>query len=167
MQVRATVMPTVTRPAMRVVAQPAAAAPGRVPAAQAQPVKPKLADKNFGSDIFQSVVYATMNIGRIVPLPAFLAGMVNRIPVQFMGLFNMGMAAFNGFKDIRGLSKDGNTKKSDDYIRLGGGAAMLLGGAALAFGAAVAPVVPLIGAGVAAVGYLARAVGVWNDETRI
>jgi hypothetical protein len=30
----------------------------------------------------------------------------------------------------------------------------------------VAPWLPLVGAGVAAAGYLAKAVGTWNDESR-
>ena len=81
-------------------------------------------------------------------------------------IVDIGFAAFNGFKDIMGLKKEGNTKKSDDFIRIGGDAGMLVGGAALLAGAAIAPWVPLVGAGVAAAGFLARAVGIWKDETR-
>jgi hypothetical protein len=72
----------------------------------------------------------------------------------------------NGFKDVLGLKKANNTKKSDDFTRIGGDAGMVLGGVALVAGAAIAPWVPLVGAGVAAAGFLARAVGIWNDETR-
>jgi hypothetical protein len=78
MQVRAAVMPTVTRQAVRVVAQPAqttAAPQGQAPAPQKMPVKAKNADSSFGSDIFQSTLYSLMNIGQIVTLPAVIAGL--------------------------------------------------------------------------------------------
>lgn len=163
MQVRAaaplTVRPT-ARPASA-AATPAApaAAPGKVVA--------KNADANFGSDIFQSAIYSLTNLGQIVTLPAFLGGLVRAIPLQGLGIFNIGMGAFNGFKDFRSLKDPKNTRNWDNHVRLGADAGMIVGGAMVLGGAMLSPVLPLVGAGLAAGAFAARIVGIWNDESRL
>lgn len=151
--------------------RPLAVATTAKPAAQptmkptAAVVKPQT-DPGFGSDIFQSILFSLANLGQIVKLPAGLSGIVQSLPKQSLGIANLMFGAMNAFKDWKSLKNPLNTRNSDNYTRLAGDAAMLVGGVALVAGAAVAPVVPLIGAGVAAAGFLARAVGIWNDESR-
>jgi hypothetical protein len=130
----------------------------------AAPVKPKT-DAGFGSDMLQHSIFALTNLGQILPLGP-LSAIAQALPAPMLGIVDLGFGAMNAFKDVLGLKKAGNTKKSDDFIRIGGDAGMLVGGAALLAGAAVAPWLPLVGAGVAAAGFLARAVGIWKDETR-
>jgi hypothetical protein len=149
-----------------VAAAPAPAAKAAAPAPAGKNVKATNADSSFGSDILQTGIYSLMNIGNIIALPAGLSALVGMLPKPMLGGFNVIMGGFNAFKDVMGLRNPKDTKKSDDYIRLGGDAAIIGGGVALLAGAAIAPIVPLIGAGVAAAGYLARAVGIWKDETR-
>jgi hypothetical protein len=147
-------------PAAKAAVQPAAPAPAKA----AAPIKVKT-DAGFGSDMLQHTLFGLTNLGQIINLGA-LSGLVQALPKSALGIVNVGYGAFNLFKDITGLKKDTNTKKTDDYTRIAGGAAVVAGGVALLAGAMVAPWVPLVGAGVAAAGYLARAVGIWNDETR-
>ena len=131
---------TTAKPAVQPTTKPAAA-----------PVKPQT-DAGFGSDIFQSGLYALMNIGQLVKLPAGLSGIVQMLPKSTLGIVNIALGGMNAFKDWRSLSNPLNTRNSDNYTRLAGDAAVIVGGVALLAGAAVAPVVPLIGAGVAALG---------------
>lgn len=140
--------------------------PAPAPAPQTSaPIKPKT-DSGFGSDIFQNFLLGLTNLGAIVKLPGGLSQLIQMVPPQALGIMNLVMGGMGMFKDIRGLKDANNTKNSDNYIRIGGNAALLAGGAALLAGAAIAPVVPLIGAGVAVAGFAARIIGTWQDETR-
>lgn len=170
MQVRAAVTPNralAVRPAGQPAQAPkqAAAPAGQAPAPKA-PVKARNADPAFGSEIFQSALYALTNVGQIVTLPGGLSGLVQMLPKSSLGIFNVVMGGFNAFKDYKSLSAAGNTRNSDNYTRLAGDGAMIAGGALLLGGALLGPAVPLIGAGLAAAGYVARIVGIWNDESR-
>ncbi|MEB3197754.1 MAG: hypothetical protein VKP62_11175 [Candidatus Sericytochromatia bacterium] len=147
------------------VARPAEASSGLV--SPSKSIKKRNADAAFGSDIFQSITYGLTNVGQIVPLPAFLAGLIRALPLQGVGVFDIGMGAFNGYKDIKSLKHEKNTRNWDNYVRIGSDAAMVAGGALLLGGAALSPVLPLVGAGLAAAGFFARTVGIWNDESRI
>lgn len=166
MQVRAAVAPNrplATRAA--VPAAPQAPAPtGQAPAPKA-PVKARNADPAFGSEIFQSALYALMNVGQIIPLGG-LGQLIQALPKSSLGVFNIVMGGFNAFKDWKSLSAAGNTRNSDNYTRLAGDGAMIVGGGLLLGGALLGPAVPLIGAGIAAAGFAARIVGIWNDESR-
>lgn len=159
------------RPAASIARRPVvtAAKPAAQPAKPATApttARPALADKSFGSDIFQSLLFGLSNLGTIIKLPGGISGLLQMLPKSSLGMLNIGMGGFNMYKDITGLKKENNTKKGDDYIRIGSNAALIGGGVALLAGAALAPWVPLVGAGVAAAGYLGRMVGVWQDETR-
>lgn len=147
-------------------AKPAVAKAAVMPAAPAKaaPIKVQT-DAGFGSDMLQHTLFALTNLGQIVNLGA-LSGLIQALPKPALGIVNIGYGAFGLFKDWRGLKNEANTKKSDDVTRMAGGAAIVTGGIAILAGAALAPWVPLVGAGVAAAGYLARSVGIWNDETR-
>jgi hypothetical protein len=165
MQIRSA-LPLATRP----VARPAAAAPTpAAPTAASTPrqIVAKNADASFGSDIFQAAIYGLTNLGQIVTLPSFLGGFVRALPLQALGAFNVGMGLFNGYKDIKGLKDAKNTRNWDNYIRLGADGALVAGGALILGGAMIAPALPLVGAGLAAAGFFARTVGVWNDESRL
>jgi hypothetical protein len=181
MQVRSTaVRPAASvarRPVVAAAAQPAAkpavalpkaslAQAAVMPAAPAKaaPIKVQT-DEGFGSDMLQHTLFALTNLGQIVNLGA-LSGLIQALPKPALGIVNIGYGAFGLFKDWRGLKNEANTKKGDDVTRMAGGAAIVGGGIAILAGAALAPWVPLVGAGVAAAGYLARSVGIWNDETR-
>ncbi len=170
MQVRAAVLPN--RPVtVRPTGTPAQApAQQSAPAAQAPapktPVKARNADSGFGSEIFQSALYSLMNLGQIVNLPGGISQLIQALPQSSLGVFNLVMGGMNAFKDWRSLKNPANTRNSDNYTRLAGDGAIILGGVALLAGAAIAPAVPLIGAGLAAAGFLTRIVGVWNDESR-
>lgn len=172
MQVRSTARPVTVarRPvvAAKPAAQPVAKAavqPAEKPVAKsAQPIKIKT-DAGFGSDMLQSTIFTLTNLGQIVNLGA-LSGLIQALPKNMLGIVNIGYGAFGLFKDIKGLKAETNTRNSDNYTRIAGGAAVVAGGVALLAGAMVAPWLPLVGAGVAAAGYLAKAVGTWNDETR-
>lgn len=169
MQVRAAVLPN--RPvAVRPTAgtAPAKAASQGAPAAPAPkaPIKARNADASFGSDIFQSTLYSLMNLGQIVTLPGGISQLIQALPQSGLGVFNLVMGGMNAFKDWKSLKHPANTRNSDNYTRLAGDAAIIVGGVGLLAGAAIAPAVPLIGAGLAAAGFIARAVGVWNDESR-
>ena len=169
MQVRAAVQPNrpVTVRPTGTPAQAAAPKPATGVAPQPKtPIKPRNADAGFGTEIFQSALYALTNVGQIVALPGGLSGLIQMLPKGGLGIFNVVMGGFNAFKDWRSLSAAGNTRNSDNYTRLAGDGAMIAGGALLLGGALIGPVVPLIGAGIAAAGYVARIVGVWNDESR-
>lgn len=167
MQVRPTVAPN--RPvAVRPAATPApapAAPQGQAPAPKT-PVKARNADPGFGTEIFQGALYGLMNLGQVVTLPGGISQLIQMLPASSLGVFNIVMGGFNGFKDWKSLSNPANTRNSDNYTRLAGDAGIVVGGLALLAGGAIAPVVPLIGAGLAAAGFLARIVGVWNDESR-
>lgn len=168
MQVRPTVAPN--RPvAVRPAATPAPAA-NAAPAPKAPtpkaPVKARNADAGFGTEIFQSALYSLMNLGQIVNLPGGISQLIQMLPASSLGIFNIVMGGFNAFKDWKSLSNPANTRNSDNYTRLAGDAGIVLGGLALLAGSAIAPVVPLVGAGLAAAGFAARIVGVWNDESR-
>lgn len=161
MQVRSTARPiTVAR--RPIVTAPAVARAAVQPAAQ--PIKVKT-DAGFGSDMLQHCIFALTNLGQIVSLGG-LGGLIKALPKGALGIVNVGYGAFNLVRDVLGLKKATNTKKGDDYTRIAGGAAIVTGGVAILAGALVGPWLPLVGAGVAAAGYLARAVGIWNDETR-
>lgn len=175
MQVRSTAVRPAASVARRPVVAAAAAQPAAKPAvakaavmptapAKAAPIKVKT-DEGFGSDMLQHTLFALTNLGQIVNLGA-LSGLIQALPKSALGIVNVGYGAFGLFKDWKGLKNEANTKKGDDYTRIAGGAAIVGGGIALLAGAALAPWVPLVGAGVAAAGYLARSVGIWNDETR-
>jgi hypothetical protein len=127
----------------------------------------KNADAAFGSDIFQAATYGLTNLGQIVTLPSFLGGLVRALPLQALGAFNLGMGLFNGYKDIKGLKDPKNTRDWDNHIRLGADAALVAGGALILGGALLSPALPLVGAGLAAAGFFARTVGIWNDESRL
>jgi hypothetical protein len=168
MQVRPSV-----RPLTVVAKRPAAAAPvakaavqaAPAPAAKAKAPVKVMTDAGFGSDMLQHSIFALTNLGQFLPLGP-LSAITQALPGGILGIVDVGYGLMNGFKDVIGLKKANNTKKSDDFTRIGGDAGMVLGGVALVAGAAIAPWVPLVGAGVAAAGFLARAVGIWNDETR-
>lgn len=168
MQVRSTARPitvarrpVVTAPAVvRAAVQPAA----QPIASRGSAIKVKT-DAGFGSDMLQHCIFALTNLGQIVSLGG-LGGLIKALPKGALGIVNVGYGAFNLVRDVLGLKKATNTKKSDDYTRIAGGAAIVTGGVAILAGALVGPWLPLVGAGVAAAGYLARAVGIWNDETR-
>lgn len=165
MQVRSVGPALARRPVVATSARPAVQpAPAPAPKAAA-PVKPKT-DSGFGSDIFQSFLLGLTNLGAIVKLPGGLSQLIQMVPPQALGVMNLVMGGMGMFKDIKGLKDERNTKNTDNYIRIGGNAALLAGGAALLAGAAVAPVLPLIGAGVAVAGFAAKIVGTWQDETR-
>jgi hypothetical protein len=171
MQVRSAARPITVVAKRPVAAAPAPAAPKAAPAKTAAPkasapVKVQV-DSGFGSDMLQHSIFALTNLGQIIKLPGGISGLVQALPTPLLGLVNIGFGGMDAFKDLKGLKKAGNTKKSDDTIRLAGDAGMVLGGVALLAGAALAPWVPLVGAGVAAASFLARAVGIWNDETRL
>ncbi|MNS25225.1 hypothetical protein D3C72_571170 [compost metagenome] len=168
MQVRSAAV----RPAASVARRPVVAAAQPVAKAAVMPAAPAKAapikvqtDAGFGSDMLQHTLFALTNLGQIMNLGA-LSGLIKVLPKPALGIVNIGYGAFGLFKDWRGLKNEANTKKSDDVTRMAGGAAIVTGGIAILAGAAVAPWVPLVGAGVAAAGYLARSVGIWNDETR-
>lgn len=167
MQVRAALPARALTPVapVRPVATPAAAAAVK-PAPQGN-VKAQNADASFGSDIFQSAVYGLTNLGQIVALPAFLGGLVRALPLPALAAFNIGMGAFQVYKDVRGWKAESNRQKWDDYVRLGSSAAIIAGGGLLLAGAVLSPALPLIGAGLAAGGFVARIVGIWNDDARI
>lgn len=171
MQVRSTARPVTVARRPIVAAKPAAQAvakaavqPAAPAAKSAQPIKIKT-DAGFGSDMLQSTIFTLTNLGQIVNLGA-LSGLIQAVPKNMLGIVNIGYGAFGLFKDVKGLKAENNTRNSDNYTRIAGGAAVVAGGLALAAGAMVAPWLPLVGAGVAAAGYLAKAVGTWNDETR-
>lgn len=170
MQVRSTARPITVARRPVVAAKPAAqpvakaAVQPTAPAAKSAPIKIKT-DAGFGSDMLQSTIFTLTNLGQIVNLGA-LSGLIQALPKNMLGIVNIGYGAFGLFKDIKGLKAENNTRNSDNYTRIAGGAAVVAGGLALAAGAMVAPWLPLVGAGVAAAGYLAKAVGTWNDETR-
>lgn len=147
-------------PVAKAAVQPAPAAPAKTSA----PVKVQT-DSGFGSDMLQHTIFALTNLGQLIPLGP-LSAITQALPGPLLGIVDVGYGLMNGFKDVLGLKKAGNTKKSDDFTRIGGDAGMLVGGLAMVAGAAVAPWVVLAGAGVAAAGFLARMVGIWNDETR-
>jgi hypothetical protein len=127
----------------------------------------KNADAAFGTDIFQSAIYGLTNLGQIISLPSFLGSLVRALPLPTLALFNMGMGAFQLFRDLRALKAPNNQRKWDDYTRMGASGAMLLGGGLLFTGAAVSSTLPLVGAALAAGGFFTRIVGIWNDDTRI
>jgi hypothetical protein len=169
MQVRSTARPVTVarRPVVvaKAAAQPVAkAAVQPAPVAKSAPIKIKT-DAGFGSDMLQNTIFTLTNLGQIVNLGA-LSGLIQALPKNMLGIVNIGYGAFGLFKDIKGLKAENNTRNSDNYTRIAGGAAVVAGGLALAAGAMVAPWLPLVGAGVAAAGYLAKAVGTWNDESR-
>lgn len=168
MQVRSVRPATVARrPIVAAAAKPAVEPTKPAPQPAPASKKPRIAtDAGFGSDIFQSFLFALTNLGTIVKLPGGLSGLIQMLPKSSLGVLNIAMGGFNMFKDITGLKKENNTKKGDDYIRIGSNAALIGGGVALLAGAALAPWVPLAGAGLAVAGYLGRMVGVWQDETR-
>lgn len=173
MQIRPAATAAPARPQFAAQAQKRAVAQGAVPTPVAQgvvprpvaPVKARNADNGFGSEIFQSLLYSLTNLGQIVPLPGGIAGLIQALGGSTLGIFNIVMGGMNAFKDYKGLSKAGNTIKSDDYTRLAGSAAIIAGGALLLAGAAV-PVLAVVGAGLGFAGFVTRAVGVWNDQTR-
>lgn len=168
MQVRTVGSAIARRPVVAATARPAvqpAPAKATAPAKPAAPIKPKT-DPGFGSDIFQSFMLGLSNLGTIVKLPGGISNLIQMLPGSALGMVNLVMGGMGMFKDIKGLKDERNTKMTDNYIRIGGNAAVLAGGVALLAGAAIAPVVPLIGAGVAVLGYLAKSVGTWQDETR-
>lgn len=165
MQVRSVGPALARRPVVASAARPAVQ-PAPAPAPKsAAPIKPKT-DSGFGSDIFQNFILGLTNLGAIVKLPGGLSQLIQMVPTQALGVMNLVMGGMGMFKDIKGLKDERNTKSTDNYIRIGGNAALLAGGAALLAGAAIAPVVPLIGAGLAVAGFAAKIVGTWQDETR-
>ena len=164
MQVRAAVLPN--RPLVNRPQAPASATAGPGSAPQpAQPIKARNADGGFGSDIFQSALYSLTNLAQVLPLGS-LSGLIQMLPLPALGVFDLVLGGMNGVKDYMGLKKPNNVRRSDDYTRLAGDAAVVAGGAILLGGAFIAPWLPLVGAGLAGAGFLARAVGVWNDESR-
>lgn len=166
MQVRAAA-PLTVRPTARPASAAATPASSAAPATEPGKVVAKNADEKFGSDIFQSAIYSLTNLGQIVTLPAFLGGLVRAIPLQGLGIFNIGMGAFNGYKDYRSLKDPKNTRNWDNHVRLGADAGLIAGGAMILGGALLSPALPLIGAGIAAGSFAARIVGIWNDESRL
>ena len=167
MQVRSTARPvTVARRPVVAAAQPTmkAAVQPAAPAKAAPPIKVKT-DAGFGSDMLQNTIFSLTNLGQIVNLGA-LSGLMKALPKNMLGIANIAYGAFGLFKDVKGLKAENNTRNGDNYTRIAGGVAVVAGGAALAAGAMVAPWLPLMGAGVAAAGFLAKAVGTWNAETR-
>jgi hypothetical protein len=158
--------PLAARPVAKAVPAAAPAKPAGQAPQPAKPVKARNADAGFGSEIFQNALYGLMNLGQVVPLPGGVSGLIQMLPASMLGVFNVVMGGFNAFKDWRSLKSPANTRNSDNYTRLAGDAGIVVGGVALLAGAAIAPVVPLIGAAVAAAGFATRIVGVWNDESR-
>lgn len=157
MQIRPTV---VARPLVR-----PQAVQSQAPAPKA-PVKARTSDPSFGSEMFQTTLYSLSNLAQIVTLPTAIGSLLQAFGGFMLGGFNVVMGAMNTLKDIKGLSKAGNTKKSDDYTRLAGDAAIVAGGVALFLSASVAPGLAVAGAVLGTLGFAARAVGIWNDNTR-